>query len=319
VIAGQLAFDVILEGSGRSAVAVMGSLKGGGTFTLQDGRIARLDPAAFDAIIRHVDQGLPIDTARIRDRMESALGNGGLNLPLAEGEITVAAGQARLNSIMVRTERADLALSAAFDLAGSTLDARVTLLGPAGAGGASTGRPEIGISLKGPVDAPRRTLEVAALASWLALRAVEQQARKLELLESGRDLPAGPPPPAAIPPAPAPTAAEPPPTITVPELPPNPIRIRPPAVPDAPAAPRVRPVATPDAPAAPARARPAPPPAAAAPAAPAAQAAPPLPPALDLRPAPAPRGRSEGGAVRTEAPRPPPPSTNSLFERLFGP
>ena len=93
-LAGQLTLDLDLEGTGRSPVALIGSLQGGGTFTLQDGRIARLDPAAFDAIIRNVDQGLPIDAGRIRDRMELALGNGGLNVPLAEGEIAVAAGQA---------------------------------------------------------------------------------------------------------------------------------------------------------------------------------------------------------------------------------
>ena len=62
------------EGTGRSPVALIGALKGGGTFTLQDGRVARLDPAAFDAVIRSVDQGLPIDATRIRDRMEQALG-----------------------------------------------------------------------------------------------------------------------------------------------------------------------------------------------------------------------------------------------------
>ena len=63
---------------------------------------------AFDAIIRDVDQG-PADRCRCgsRDRMELALGNGGLNVPLAEGEIAVAAGQARLNNAMVRAERAD--------------------------------------------------------------------------------------------------------------------------------------------------------------------------------------------------------------------
>ena len=69
-LAGRLTLDAELDGAGRSPFAVIGSLKGSSTFTLQDGRIARLDPAAFDAVIRSVDLGLPIETVRIRDRIE---------------------------------------------------------------------------------------------------------------------------------------------------------------------------------------------------------------------------------------------------------
>jgi uncharacterized protein involved in outer membrane biogenesis len=220
---GQLALNVDLEGTGRSPVALIGSLEGGGTFTLQDGRITRLDPAAFDAIIRNVDQGLPIDAIRIKDRMELALGNGGLNVPLAEGEIAVAAGQARLTNAMVRAERADLAVAASVDLGEGALDARLTLSGPAGAGGATHGRPEIGIVLKGPIVTPKRTLDVAALASWLALRAVEQQAKRLEALESSRGVVVDPPAPASseptIPQASAPVVTAPRPVRTMPEAP----------------------------------------------------------------------------------------------------
>ncbi len=235
-LAGQLTLNLDLEGTGRSPVALIGSLQGGGTFTLQDGRIARLDPAAFDAIIRNVDQGLPIDAGRIRDRMELALGNGGLNVPLAEGEIAVAAGQARLSNAIVRAERADLTVDAGLDLAAGKLDAKLTLMGPEGAGGATHGRPEIGIMLKGPIGGPTRTLDVAVLSSWLALRAVEQQAKRLDALEAARsnavDPPAAPvvaPPTApATPEAPAaPQTSAPPAVVPVPAPAPRTTRIAP--------------------------------------------------------------------------------------------
>ena len=209
-LAGQLTLNLDLEGTGRSPVALIGSLQGGGTFTLQDGRIARLDPAAFDAIIRNVDQGLPIDAGRIRDRMELALGNGGLNVPLAEGEIAVAAGQARLSNAIVRAERADLTVDAGLDLAAGKLDAKLTLMGPEGAGGATHGRPEIGIMLKGPIGGPTRTLDVAVLSSWLALRAVEQQAKRLDALEAARSNAVDPPAAPVVTPPTAPAAPEPP-------------------------------------------------------------------------------------------------------------
>jgi hypothetical protein len=49
--------------------------------------------------------------------------------------------------------------------------------------------------LKGPINAPKRTIDAAALANWLALRAVEQQAKKLDALE-GREASPPPAPPA---------------------------------------------------------------------------------------------------------------------------
>ncbi len=196
---GRLTFDFTLDGSGRSLGALIGSLGGSGTFTLQDGHIARLDPAAFEAPIRAADQGLPIDAVRVRDRMETALATGGLPIPLAAGEISIRAGQVRLGNVMIRAQGAELVLSAGMDLTDNAIDARLTLSGPAATDSVVTSRPQIAIALKGPFDAPRRTLEVTAFANWLALRAVEQQARRLDALESGREQPSAPPAPAAAP------------------------------------------------------------------------------------------------------------------------
>ena len=65
VLTGKLTLDAKVEGSGMSAVALMGSLAGDGTFKLENGRVVRLDPAAFETVMRAVDQGLPIDVTRI--------------------------------------------------------------------------------------------------------------------------------------------------------------------------------------------------------------------------------------------------------------
>ena len=61
LLAGRLTLDAALEGAGRSPVALIGSLNGSGSFKLENGSVARLDPAAFNAIIRAVNRGLPID------------------------------------------------------------------------------------------------------------------------------------------------------------------------------------------------------------------------------------------------------------------
>jgi large subunit ribosomal protein L24 len=196
LISGRFAFDLSAEGTGMSAGALIGSLEGGGRFTLENGRLARLDPAAFDAVMRAVDRGLPVNATSVRDRLESALAGGGLAIARAEGPIVISAGQARLSNTVVRAQGADLTIGGSVDLAEGTLDARLLLFGPGGGAGSPINtRPEITIALKGPINAPKRTIDAAALANWLALRAVEQQAKKLDVLE-GREAPPPPAPPA---------------------------------------------------------------------------------------------------------------------------
>jgi large subunit ribosomal protein L24 len=166
-----------------SAVALIGSLEGGGTFTLENGRVARLDPRAFEAVIRAVDQGLPIESSRLRDRMDTALASGPLAIARAEGAITIGAGQARLSNSMAGERGSELALNGRVSLADSDIDARLVLSSAAAAGVVANTPPEIVVALKGPISAPKRSIDVAAFASWLALRAVEQQSKKLDVLE----------------------------------------------------------------------------------------------------------------------------------------
>ena len=261
-LSGRLTVEATAEGTGMSPVALVGSLVGSGSFTLENGRVMRLDPAAFDAVIRAVDQGLPIDATRIRDRVDAALTRGGLGIALAEGAITIGDGQARLSNPTVRAQRADLAAGGSVNLAEGALDARLTLFG-AVAGAPADTRPEIGIVLKGPIEAPKRTVDVAALASWLALRAVEQQSKKLDVLE-GR-APASSAQPAAVktnadpaaPKLPSPAKPKPPaPAVEGVQPLPPPIDIR--SAPT-PRAPRAQPAVTPPAPTQAQRPPPAPP------------------------------------------------------------
>src|SRR5262249_10706324 len=125
-LSGRLTLDANAEGSGMSPVALVGSLAGSGSFTLENARAARLHPAAFDAVIRAVDQGLPIDAIKVRDRMDGALASGGLPVTLAEGAIAIDAGQARLSNPVVRAQRGDLAVSGSVNLAEAAIDARLT-------------------------------------------------------------------------------------------------------------------------------------------------------------------------------------------------
>lgn len=207
-VTGKLDFTADVSGSGLSPIALIGSLQGSGKAVLTDGQWAGLDPRAFDAVTRAVDQGVSIDNARIANIVERALDSGQLSVSRAELSYTVNAGQLRLAKSTVESRDADLGVTGEVDLSDGTLDARIVLSGSNKAAGA---RPNIFMAVRGPITDSSRSVDVSALTGWLTLRAVEHQAQRLRALEAAqpKSVPA-PPPQSPSPAAPAgPTAAVP--------------------------------------------------------------------------------------------------------------
>jgi large subunit ribosomal protein L24 len=179
-LTGTMGFDVALEGTGLSPVALIGSLHGQGKVTLSDAQIAGLDAHAFDVVTRAVDAGVPIETARVTDIVGKALDSGALKVKQAEGVLSIAAGQVRLARVKAASDDVDLDASGTLDLTDGKLDSRFILSGAANASGL---RPDIYMALSGPIAEPQRSVDVAALTGWLTLRAVELQTQKVKALE----------------------------------------------------------------------------------------------------------------------------------------
>lgn len=188
-VTGTLDLSAELEGGGLSPVALIGSLQGSGKVSLSGAQMAGLDPRAFDAVTRAVDQGLSIDAERISNVVRTALESGQLAVKRAESDFAVSAGQMRLNNVRIDSQAADLSLTGNVDLTDGTLDARLVLSGSDKAAGA---RPDIFMALRGPVTAPSRTIDVSSLTGWLTLRAVEHQAKKLKEIEAAQPRPTPP-------------------------------------------------------------------------------------------------------------------------------
>lgn len=187
-VSGSLALMGEVEGTGLSPVALIGSLRGSGKIMVTDAQFAGLDPRAFDAVTRAVDQGLTIDTARITDAVSKALESGQSSVKRAEGTIAVNAGQLRLNNVAVESKDSALSLAGTLDLTDGTIDARLVLSGTSEVAGA---RPNIFVALKGPLTAPSRSIDVSALTGWLTLRAVENQTKRLRAIENVPSQPRG--------------------------------------------------------------------------------------------------------------------------------
>jgi uncharacterized protein involved in outer membrane biogenesis len=223
--AGRLSAQVEADASGLSPAAFVGGLSGTGSISVENAQVGGFDPAAIDAAIAAVDRGLPVDSPKVGDVVAAALDAGKLNVPLATGTISISAGRARITSAAVPAQGADVSLNALLDLAQQGLDARVTLLGTVKANAPGSGRrPELSVLFKGPIDAPRKNIDLPTFVGWLTLRSVERETKRLEDIQSkepgnvgstpGRDgsraKPPDLPPPVTIKPSPAPKVARPP-------------------------------------------------------------------------------------------------------------
>jgi large subunit ribosomal protein L24 len=207
--AGRASMQMTLASQGRSASALAGALSGSGSLTLENARIAGLDPRAFDVAIRATDNGQATDDIKLRQIIEPALSAGGLAVASAQIPFNIKDGRLRIGATTLDAEGARAVVSGGYDIAADQADIRAALTSTTA--GSATGRPEIQIFAVGSPDALDRTVDVAALSSWLAVRAIDRETRRLDSIERGDvpppALPASIPPPAmALPPAEVPAA-----------------------------------------------------------------------------------------------------------------
>jgi AsmA-like C-terminal region len=277
--AGRASLQMTLTSQGRSAAALIGALSGGGTVTLDGAKFAGLDPRAFEVAVRASDNGQARDDARLKQIVEPALAAGALSVGSVQVPFTISDGRVRVAATTIDAQGVRAVISGGYDIPADQADIRaalaLTLATP------TSGRPEIQLFAAGTPDAMTRSVDVAALSSWLAVRAIDHETRRLDAMERGEP-PPPPPTPISIPQAPDATPDLGPPIEALKNVPlpgRDPRRAK---QPRAAAPPRP----------------PAPPPSAAAPAPPLTQLqAAPLPPAIEVRPAP--------GAVAKPKPKPP--------------
>ncbi len=194
---GRASMQMTLASQGRSASALTGALSGSGTVTLESAGIAGLDPRAFDVAIRASDAGQATDDSRLRKIVEPVLSGGALLVASAQIPFTVRDGRLRVGATTLDSDVARAIVSGGYDIPADQVDIRVTVA--LAAVEQAISRPEIQVFIAGSPDALDRTVDVTALSSWLAVRAIDRETRRLDSIERGE-----PPPavmPASIPPA----------------------------------------------------------------------------------------------------------------------
>src|SRR3954465_4505406 len=188
--AGRASMQMTLTSQGRSASALAGALSGSGTLTLGAARISGLDPRAFEVAVRANDSGQAKDDVRLKQIVESALPVGALAVPSAQIPFTVRDGRLRVGATALDGNGVRATVSGGYDIAADQADIRAALSLTM-----TTGRPEIQLLAVGTPDALSRSVDVAPLSSWLAVRAIDHETRRLDAIERGEP---PPPPPAPI-------------------------------------------------------------------------------------------------------------------------
>jgi large subunit ribosomal protein L24 len=194
--AGRISIQMTLASQGRSASALTGALSGSGTVTLESARVAGLDPRAFDAAIRASDNGQATDDAKLRQIVEPVLSAGALPVKSAQIPFSIGDGRLRVGATTLEADSARAIISGGYDIPADQVDIRAGLASTAV--GQAASRPEIQLFTVGSPDALSRNVDVAALSAWLAVRAIDRETRRLDSIERGEPLPAAAPPSAAI-------------------------------------------------------------------------------------------------------------------------
>jgi uncharacterized protein involved in outer membrane biogenesis len=183
---GQVSLALSSDGFGASPAALISSLQGTGTAKLKDVQLAGLDASVFAAARQAAGQAGPIDLNKVQAAVNAALANGHLSVPQDTQAITLTSGAINLDHVALPTKgAAELALNGAIDLGGAAIDLRMTLSQDPPLSALIAMRPELSINVKGPLASPQRTLDIAALTSWLTLSAAELQTRRIESIEAG--------------------------------------------------------------------------------------------------------------------------------------
>jgi large subunit ribosomal protein L24 len=270
---GRTSLQMTLMGRGRSAAALAGTLSGSGTITLESADIPGLDPRAFEVAIRASDAGQVTDDTRLKQIVAPVLAAGHLPVATAQIPFNIRDGRLRIDATTLDAGNTKVIVSGGYDMPADQADMRLSF--SANAIGSISSRPEIQLFATGTPDQLTPVLDVTPLSSWLAVRTIDRETRRLDAIERGES----PPPDPSVPPS---TAALPLPA--APELTPpgrEPHRLPPNAnvVPPRPPAPPV-----------------------------VGQQAAPLPPPIEVRPAPAPFAPKPKPPLRPPMVLTPPPA-----------
>ncbi len=179
---GKAAASLDVSATGESPLALVSGLAGAGRVSLERGVVEGLAPSALDHVL-----GMNLDLAVLsREGLASTLRqklNGTLPLPAVEIPMSIATGVWRAGPMRLETPREEFSGSVAVDLRDMTMQGRTSVVARVHPPGWSGPPAMAELTLRGPVAAPMRDLDVSSLANGLTAIAIQRETERIEALE----------------------------------------------------------------------------------------------------------------------------------------
>ncbi|MEO1066172.1 MAG: AsmA-like C-terminal region-containing protein, partial [Pseudomonadota bacterium] len=187
LVEGKFSLSGQYNGTGRSLDAIVSSLGGDGSLTLEHGRIRRVNPVAFGLVLDAADGEITLDAETLSPIVSGHLDAGSLTVDRAEAAFRLASGVIRVANVSFDTDSVDTSASATVDLTTMRLKGAMSLIVEAADiddTPVSGSTPEIAIVFDGPFEEPTRTLDLQPLLGYLTVRRFEQEVRRVEILQA---------------------------------------------------------------------------------------------------------------------------------------
>lgn len=186
VASGSISFSGSMEGTGKSARAVAGSLTGSGVYSTRDLRISGISTTGLAGVLEAADaEGFQIAPDTVQPLIRKGfLGGGAIEAGDLSGAFTINGGTIQLRNAGFRVGGNAVSIDGAYSLLSHEADATLTMTVDAGKDRVSGAEPEFTLHFSGDASAPESLVDSQGLEGYLSIRAFEAEQRRVELLES---------------------------------------------------------------------------------------------------------------------------------------
>ena len=183
IVGGEASLSVSFETSGGSIASLMSGLTGEGTIGLDGVAVSGLGLEGFSRILQASDAGLLREEDDLRQAFSDALGAGTMLIDSAQTPVTLIGGVLQASNLYISSAMTALRGGLSVDLSTGDLDADFSYAATDGPGDVEA-MPNVGLSFAGPIASPDRDLDVSQVASFLNVRRLEQEIRRVEALNA---------------------------------------------------------------------------------------------------------------------------------------
>ncbi|GAB4363293.1 MAG: AsmA family protein [Oricola sp.] len=185
-VTGTTDFALQTTGSGRSAAALLASLKGSGVLSTGPLSVRGLNADGFDAMIRQADAiGYEIKPEQIRALAETAFLSGRTDLPAADYPLAVTGGVVRIANATARAGALSMTTDASVSLATGAISGRARLTYDPGDEAVAGPQPEIALDFRSKPDGGFAVeTDYSPVTGYLTQRALEKEQARVEALQA---------------------------------------------------------------------------------------------------------------------------------------